>query len=63
MSVDCEGKEIFKADVAKQVAERMRRRGKSVTAYKCRTCGEWHVATVLTKTMKHVRKFRKVRKL
>lgn len=39
-SSECDGKEKHSADQAMRIA----RHRKGYRAYRCRTCGEWHVA-------------------
>lgn len=39
----CAGKLTYGPTLARRVAKKMTRRGKSVGAYHCQFCGEWHV--------------------
>lgn len=50
--VACTGKEAFGSpEVARRIADRMRRDGKPVKAYKCETCSKWHIGTPLKPTL------------
>jgi len=46
--VTCTGKEAFGSpEVARRIADRMRKDGKPVRAYRCETCSKWHIGTPL----------------
>ena len=39
----CSGKDRLAMSLAWKIARRMRRRGRNVSAYRCRVCHCWHV--------------------
>ena len=41
--VVCSTKQQMDGKHAKELAERMRRKGKRVMAYRCPHCGKWHI--------------------
>ena len=41
----CKGKEAMLPAIARKAANRMKRRVPSAEAYRCKTCGHWHVGT------------------
>lgn len=50
----CIGKSAMPAAVAKKVAKRMSQRGRTVSAYLCPICAQWHVGSPRRrKTIKH----------
>lgn len=43
VAATCAGKQGHERKVAKQIAEAMRKRGRSVVIYRCKVCGDWHI--------------------
>jgi ribosomal protein L32 len=46
-AASCTGKARLPARRAKEAARRLRERGEAVTAYRCLSCGKWHVGSRL----------------
>ena len=52
----CDGKDPLPRTVALKVAQRTRRKGARITAYRCKVCGEWHVGSDVSKKVEGVKR-------
>ena len=46
---ECEGKQRYSREQAKTIAKKLRRKKAKVEAYKCATCGSWHIGAITKK--------------
>lgn len=54
----CEGKQKHEFAVAKKISDSMAKRDRRALPYKCKVCGHYHVAGVLTKGLKRVKRLK-----
>lgn len=57
----CDGKQKHEYAIAKKISDSMRRRGQRSLPYKCKICGHFHVAGVLTGGLKRVKHLKRVK--
>lgn len=55
----CEGKQKHDYHIAKKIADSMSRRDRKSIPYKCRLCGQYHVAGALTGSLKQLKRFKR----